>query len=296
MLDLLAVSVVWAFSFGIIKHELPNLAPAAVGVVRLVLAAAVLLPAWRPRALPRTGALWLVAVGALQFGVMYVLYLRAFAYLQAYEIALATILTPVYVVLLDSAIDNRFRPRHVLAAVMAVLGAGVLVWRRASSEGDAIMVGFLLMQLSNLCFAAGQVAYRRTRPGLPPGMTDAAVFAWLYLGGIAVTAAVSSFGTDWGGFHPTDRQMLWLLVLGTVASGLGFYGWNLGATRVNAGTLAVFNNAKVPLGVAASLLCFGEKANLTRLGLSFALLGAAVWVAGRERPVPPDPAPADQPA
>ena len=286
MLYLLAVSIVWAFSFGIIKHQLSGLDPAAMGAVRLLLAAAVLLPVWRPRALPRAQALWLAAVGAIQFGVMYVLYLRAFTHLQAYEVALAAILTPVYVVLLDAGIDNHFRPRQAVAAALAVLGAGLLVWQRASSGGSEVMTGFLLMQLSNLCFAAGQVAYRRTRPGLPEGTTDAAVFFWLYAGAVVVAAAVAAFTADWSAFRPTGLQIGWLFFLGVIASGFGFFGWNLGATRVNAGTLAVFNNAKVPLGVTCALLFFGEKADLLRLGLSFALLSAAVWVAGREQPEP----------
>jgi drug/metabolite transporter (DMT)-like permease len=64
-----------------------------------------------------------------------------------------------------------------------------------------------------------------------------------------------------------------------IASGLGFFLWNLGATRVSAGTLAVMNNAKIPLAVACSLLFFGESASLPRLLLSLALLATAVWLA-----------------
>jgi hypothetical protein len=39
------------------------------------------------------------------------------------------------------------------------------------------------------------------------------------------------------------------------------------------------NNAKVPLAIACSLLLFGESADLPRLLLSLAFLGAAVWLA-----------------
>jgi hypothetical protein len=37
----------------------------------------------------------------------------------------------------------------------------------------------------------------------------------------------------------------------------------------------------VPLGVACSLLFFGESTDLARLTASLALLGAAVWLAER---------------
>jgi drug/metabolite transporter (DMT)-like permease len=77
----------------------------------------------------------------------------------------------------------------------------------------------------------------------------------------------------------------WILVyLGIVASGVGFFLWNLGATRVSAGTLAVMNNAKIPLAVACSLLFFGESADLPRLLLGGGLMAVAVVLAERRGP------------
>ncbi|MFM7261548.1 MAG: hypothetical protein ACKO3W_13190, partial [bacterium] len=48
----------------------------------------------------------------------------------------------------------------------------------------------------------------------------------------------------------TTPQWLTLIYLGVGASGVGFFLWNVGATKVAPATLAVMNNAKVPLGVA----------------------------------------------
>ena len=45
-----------------------------------------------------------------------------------------------------------------------------------------------------------------------------------------------------------------VLYLGLVPSGLAFNLWNLGATRVRAGILAVMNNLKIPLAVGVALL------------------------------------------
>ena len=50
--------------------------------------------------------------------------------------------------------------------------------------------------------------------------------------------------------------------------------------RVNAGALAAFNNAKIPLGIACSLLFFGETANVARLVLGGAVMALGVWAAG----------------
>lgn len=278
MVLLLLVSLVWAFSFGLIKDRLAGLDPVAVSVVRLGLAMLVFLPVFRPRRLRAGAAARYAAIGAVQFGLMYVFYLRSFQYLQAYEVALFTIFTPFYVALLDGALDRRFVPRHSLAAALAVLGAAVIVWRRDVAAGA--LAGFLFVQASNLCFAAGQVAYRRVRR-TEPAASDTALFAWLYLGSVLTCGVLSLVTTDWSGFAPSAAQWVTLAYLGIIASGLAFFGWNLGALRVNAGTLAVFNNLKIPLAVAVSLLVFGESAHLGRLAISLALMGAAVWIAER---------------
>jgi drug/metabolite transporter (DMT)-like permease len=277
MLSLVFVSLLWAFSFGLIKGRLAGLDPVAVSVLRLAIAAVVFLPFLKPRALPRRDVVALLFIGAIQFGVMYVLYTIAYGYLKAHEVALATILTPIYVALLDAAVENRTRPRHMIAAIMAVVGAGVLIWQNRTS--DTILTGFIIVQGANLCFAAGQVAYKRLRPLMPKGTNDARIFFWPCLGAVAAALTVSIFYTQWSEVHPSSDQWGVLLYLGAVASGLGFFLWNYGATRVNTGTLAVFNNAKVPLGVACSLLFFHESGDPVRLSLSLALLIIAVLIA-----------------
>jgi drug/metabolite transporter (DMT)-like permease len=278
MLPLLFVSLLWAFSFGLIKGRLAGLDPVAISVLRLAFAALVFLPFLRPRMLPRRDVITLAVIGAIQFGVMYMLYTAAFIHLKAHEVALATILTPVYVALLDAAVENRTRWLHMIAALLAVIGAGVLIWQRRTS--DTIITGFLVVQAANLCFAAGQVAYKHVRPTLPKGVTDAGIFFWPCIGALAITLLSSVFFTEWSTFRPSGSQWGVLAYLGVLASGLGFFLWNYGATRVNAGTLAVFNNAKVPLGVVCSVIIFGEAPeSVSRLAISLALLVIAVVIA-----------------
>lgn len=278
MLPLLFVSFLWAFSFGLIKGRLAGLDPVAVSVLRLALAALVFLPFLRPRALPRRDVITLAVIGAIQFGLMYMLYTAAYAHLKAHEVALATILTPIYVAIIDAAVENRTRWQHVVAASLAVVGAGVLIWENRAS--DTIVTGFLIVQAANLCFAAGQVGYKRIRPTLPKGVTDAGIFFWPCAGAVIATALTSLVLTDWTVFRPTASQWAVLAYLGILASGLGFFLWNYGATKVNTGTLAAFNNAKVPLGVLCSLVFFGETPDsLARLAASMVILIIAVLVA-----------------
>jgi drug/metabolite transporter (DMT)-like permease len=283
MILLLVVSVVWAFSFGLVKR-LAGLDPTAVAALRLVIALAVFIPFFRPRGLSGGQMLRLALVGALQFGIMYILYLRSYAHLHAYEVALFTITTPLFVALIDAALEMRWRTRYAVAAVLSVAGAAVVEWR---SIGDAgILGGFLLVQLSNLCFAGGQVAWRRERRCLPGTAADASVFALPFAGALVLTLAVSLGTTNWGAFAPSPGQWATLAYLGAIASGVCFFLWNKGATRVNAGTLAAFNNAKIPLGIAASILVFGETASIGRLVAGGALMAAGVWAAGTRREGP----------
>lgn len=293
---LLLISLLWAFSPGLIQHFLAGLPSPAIATVRLGLTFLVFAPFLRPGLVARGTALWLSGIGAIQFGLMYLLYIQAFNHLESHEVYLFTILTPLYVVLLDAALVNKLRPRHAAAALVAVLGTAIILQRRVGTPD--VMIGFMLVQGANLCFAAGQIAYKRTRPALTK-CTDAQLFAWLGLGGFVATALVAAPALDFSlsGFAPSGVQWLVLVFLGVVASGGGFFLWNLGLARVNAGTLAVLNNAKIPLGVLVSLLAFGESAPLPRLLASLALLGLAVWIAeSGPKDDPDDGAPAPSPA
>lgn len=277
---LLLVSFIWAFSYGLIKNRLAGVDSTAVATLRLALALAVFLPFFRPRLLARRLALQLAALGAVQFGAMYLLYQRAFVYLPSYAVVLFTLTMPLYITLADALVERRLRPRYALAALLALLGAGVVVFNGALH--GSLLTGFALMQVSNVCFAAGQIAWRRLRPKFPAGATDASLFAVPYAGALAACLLASLVATDWPAVHLTTPQISALLYLGAISSGVCFFWWNLGAARVNAGTLAVFNNAKVPLGVACSLVFFGESADLPRLLASGALMALGVWVAEKK--------------
>jgi len=267
------VSLIWAFSFGIIKNQLAGLDASVIAAARLLAAALVLLPFLRLRGVPRRLRAQLALTGAVQFGLMYITYNLAFGYLQAYEVALFTIFTPLYVTLIHDALRRRLNLVSLAAALLAVAGTALV--KGGVHMSAEILLGFGLVQLSNLCFACGQVWYREVMRGQNQ-VSDLQVFA-LLMGGGALTAlvAVMLFRPA----HPlafTLQQALALLYLGGVASGLGFWLWNAGARRVSAGTLAVFNDLKIPLAVAVSLLVFGEQTDLPRLLMGGTLVLAAL--------------------
>lgn len=281
MLYLLTVSIIWAFSFGLIKHclvgGLSGLDPSFVAWSRMAIALPVFLPFLSCRRLSRGLSVRLIVIGAVQYGLMYATYLQAFRFLDAYQVALFTIFTPLYVTLINDIRTGRFHPAYLAAAALAVLGAAVILIREKSLQG--VLEGFLFMQASNVCFAFGQIEYRRLRPRFAH-LRDREVYGLLYLGAVAVTALVTTLSGGWDGFRilSVDRILI-LLYLGVLASGLCFFWWNKGAVMTNAGTLAVFNNMKIPLAVAASLLVFGEKTDMVTLILGGFLMFIAVRLA-----------------
>lgn len=277
---LILVSIVWALSFGLIGSRLVGLDAYFVATVRLGLALLVLLPFFRWTHLRGADALRLFGCGAIQFGLMYLCYMQAFAYLPSHVVALFSVTTPLYVVLIHDIRQRRWTPIYFAAAALSVAGAAVIKATGFTPEG--VWIGFGWMQGAGLAFAFGQVYYRdwkRARPDI----SDSKVFSLLYAGGFFLALAASISQVDWAALTVTPTQWTVLIYLGLVASGGGFFLWNKGASQTNPGTLAAFNNAVVPLAMMASLFVFGEitratPGDLLRLAAGAACIaGACHW-------------------
>ncbi len=273
MVYLLVVSIIWAFSFGLIKNQLAGLDANFIAAARLLISLLVFLPFLRVKGLTKRQMGALLLVGAVEYGIMYIAYNYAFLYLQAYEVALFTIFTPIYVTLINDAMRRRMHWVSLLATVATVVGTAIV--RRGGVIQSEILTGFLIVQISNLGFAFGQVYYREVMKNVPVGKRDnLKVFGLLYLGGFLTAGVSAAVFTPWQAFSINSEQIVVLLYLGAIASGLSFFLWNVGARKVNAGSLAIFNDLKVPLAVIVSIVFFGEQANWLNL-----LVGGGIAVA-----------------
>ena len=276
MAFLLTVSVLWALSFGLVP-QVSGLGAPFVAAVRTVLAALVFLPFLRARGLGARLALALAGVGALQFGLMYFLYLESYRWLHPAEVALFTIFTPLFVTLLNSLLVRRWTWLFLVTAALAVTGTGICLWTSLGRPG--ILAGFLLMQASNACFALGQILYRRLAPRT--GKADHELMGLLYLGAVAVAVAMALPSVNWDKVAAmTTNQAAVLLYLGAIASGVGFFLFNAGARRTDVGTLAIFNNAKIPLAILASALVFHERIDWARLVAGGVVIAGALGLNG----------------
>ena len=262
MIYLLFVSLLWAFSFGLIKGNLTGLDSNFVSFARLFLSLIVFLPLVKFKKVDRKLSWRLILTGMVQYGLMYITYIYSFQYLQAFEVALFTIFTPIYVTLINSFMKRKFNAMFFLTALLAIIGTGIVKYQDLSQSD--MLIGFLIVQVSNISFAFGQVFYKASMKDVPE-LKDQEVFGILYIGGVMITALVSGVFTDFSALQISSNQWITLLYLGIVASGFAFFLWNFGARRVNIGALAIFNNLKVPLAVAVSLLVFGESANIPNL-------------------------------
>ncbi|WP_110674488.1 MULTISPECIES: EamA family transporter [Salinicola] len=276
---LVGVTLLWAFSFSLIGVYLSGQVDSYFAVAtRIVLATLIFLPLLRPRAISPASRLGLMTVGALQLGVMYLFFYHAFLLLSVPEVLLFTIFTPLYITLIDDLLARRFSPRYLLMAALAVAGAAVI---RYDGVNAGYWMGFLVVQGANLCFALGQVGYRHLARGLPAGVAHRHLFGWFYLGALCVALPAFLLLGDGQKLPTSGLQWGVLGWLGIVASGLGYFLWNKGACRVDAGTLAIMNNALIPAGLVVNLVIWNRDADLLRLGAGAAILLATLWLNAR---------------
>jgi len=265
---LIAITILWAFSFSLIGVYLAGQVDAYFSVLtRVALATAVFLPFIRR--VPLIFAAKLMVLGAVQLGCMYVFYYQSFLLLSVPEVLIFTILTPVYVTLIFDLLQGRFSFRYLITALVAVLGAAII---RYSSIGDQVFSGFLVVQGANICFALGQVGYKVLLQREKLDIPQRAIFGYFYLGALIVTIITWFLFGNPAKLPTTSLQWEILLYLGLIASGLGYFFWNKGATKVDAGTLAIMNNALIPAGLIVNLLIWNRDANLVRLSLGGAIL------------------------
>lgn len=277
MFYLIAVTLLWAISFSLIGEYLAGQVDSYFSVLtRILLAGALFLPLLRPRRLPKGIAPGLLTVGALQFGLTYICLYLSFELLTVPEVLLFTIFTPLYVALVDNALRRRFSIGPVVATVIAVLGAGII---RYDGVSEGYVKGFLLLQLANITFALGQVGYAHlVRHFQVDRRQQWHGFGFFFIGALLVALPAWLLLGDHQQLPQTWLHWSVLGWLGLVASGLGFFFWNRGATQVDAGTLGIMNNALIPAGLVVNLLIWNQQADLPRLLLGGAVIGLSLWV------------------
>jgi len=273
------VTILWAFSFSLIGVYLAGQVDNYFAVFsRILLASLVFLPVIRWRRVAAPLAVKLMIIGGIQLGAMYLFLYNSFVFLTVPEVVLFTVFTPVYITLLYDLLKRRFTLWYLLTAALAVMGAGMIRYNPLSQD---FLFGFLLVQGSNICFGLGQVMYKylmeKRKPIDHRNLPEFSFFGFFYLGALIVSLiGLLTFG-DFSKMPTTFGQWGVLLWLGIAASGLGYFLWNKGATKVDPGALAIMNNALVPAGLLVNLVIWNHDVNLLRLALGGGLILLSLW-------------------
>lgn len=275
MIYLIIVSIIWALSFSLIKGSLTSIDPNFVAFFRLLVSMIIFIPFLRLKQIRKNHFFQLFIIGILQYGLMYIAYIYSYQYLKAYEIAILTIFTPIFIVLINDIWVKEFSLFNWLKAILAIIGAGIIVYSENTEFG--FWKGILLVQLSNFLFALGQVYYKKLNEGLTK-INHQSNYSIIFFGAALVTAIFSFFNTDYQSLSITSSQWLILLYLGGVASGLGFFLWNYGVVKVEVSLVAVLNNLKIPLGVIFAIILVNESVNIIQLTIGSALILLALRI------------------
>ncbi|MGK9064621.1 carboxylate/amino acid/amine transporter [Stutzerimonas chloritidismutans] len=273
---LVLVTLLWAYSFNLIGAYLAGQVDSYFAVLtRVLLASAVFLPLTRWRGVAPGFIAGVTLVGALQFGVTYLCLYLSFNVLTVAEVLLFTVLTPLHVTLIDDAINRRFNPWALVAAAVAVLGAAII---RYDGITEDFLGGFLLMQLANFTFAAGQVGYKHLAQRYPSDIPLYRRFGYFFLGALVIVLPAWLLFGNPDKLPSTPAQWGVLIWMGVLATALGQFCWNKGATLVDAGTLAVMNNMAVPVGLILNLVIWGTETNLLLLAIGGVIILASLRI------------------
>ncbi len=270
------VTFIWAFSFSFIGVYLAGKLDSYFAVlVRVALASLIFIPFTNFK-LPGKYKLRIMGIGIVQIGIMYIFFYKSFLFLSVPEVLLFTIFTPLYVTIIYDLLKGRFNPLYIGTAALAVLGAYVI---KQANVNPGFFTGFMMVQGANISFALGQVLYKKLleAPELK-GIKQSSIFGYFHFGALLISIIAFLLFGNMDKITPTPTQWAVLLWLGIVASGLGYFFWNRGATQVDSGILAIMNNAVVPLGLVVNLVIWGKNIDYTHLLIGGGLILLALYL------------------
>ena len=259
MLYLTIVSILWSFSFGIIKFGLTGVDSIFISFFRSLIAFIFFSSLTLYNIKKFSFDTKLIIIGAIQFGLMYVFYIQSYQYLPAYLIATFTITTPIFVGLFSQALmKESFSKNGILSVILVLIGS--LMMRFNLANPLDYWFGFILIQCANMFFASGQIMFKKWHTE----NSDKDIvhnFSQMFFGATIVTSLFYFQTMDVKNILSTTN-LLSLIFLGICSTGIGFLLWNIGATKVSNTRLAIMNNVVIPLAVLNSFFIFGEDINI----------------------------------
>tara|TARA_B100001113_G_scaffold249516_1_gene205551 strand:- start:532 stop:1365 length:834 start_codon:yes stop_codon:yes gene_type:complete len=255
---LILVSILWSFSFGIIKYGLSGIDSSFISLMRNLIAFLFFASLSLYNFKKFIFDIKLILIGAIQFGLMYVLYIQSYQYLPAYLIATFTITTPIFIGIFSQLLQNKsFSLSGIFSILLVVLGS--LMMRFNIVNPLDYWLGFFLIQCANICFAIGQIMFKKWY-SKNTSVDIIYNFSQMFFGAVLITSMFFIINSTNIGMLNT-YNLFALLFLGLFSTGFGFLAWNLGSLQVSNERLAVMNNVVIPIAIFNSFLIFGEAIN-----------------------------------
>lgn len=279
-LVLLGANCVYATSYVATRLVLDDVPPALLALSRLIIGAAVLVPAARRlerlEPAPSGGDGWRIAwMGVLGFAGAFALGHWGIAHSTATNASLLIIVEPIAIMLLGPAVlGERLTGREVLGAALALAGSTLVVVNGIPGVTEAVAPhwrGDLLLVLSGLGYAAYSLLGRAVLLRRPPLDVTARSIVW----GAAAMLPLALL--EWaGGARPvlTVTGVAGLLYLGLVITALGYLLWNWALARADASRVAVFVTVQPIIGALLGVVFLHEPLTV------FTAAGGGLIVAG----------------
>lgn len=272
---LVYTTLIWAFSFSFIGEFLSGKVDSYFAIlIRVLCASIVFIPFTKFKQVPNILRLKISGLGAIQIGLMYIFYYNSFLFLSVPEVVLFTIFTPFFVTLIYDLFKKRFRSLYLLSVGVAILGAFVINFTNVNTN---FIIGFLMVQGANLCFAIGQCGYKKVLEQYP-NIKQQEIFGYFHFGSLAVGLVAFFIFANFNKISPDLTQWSILIWLGVVASGLGYFMWNKGATMVDSGVLAIMNNALIPVALVVNLAIWHKPIHFTSFIIGSILIFGSLYL------------------
>ena len=263
MFYLVLATICFSLSFGLTKTYLSTIPSEQVVFLRLFIACLIFLPFIKLEDKKNIKAF---LIGIIQFGIMYLCFIKAFKYLQGNEVALLTTTTPIFVALWSIIFKEKFRLVYIFSIILSIIGAIIVI--KDNITFDFILKGIILMETCNCSFALGQVLWKKYIDSNETKYMSIAYFG-AFVFSIPFLLKINT------AINLSFEQILSILYLGIIPTGIGFWLWNKGTLKVPYSILAIANNLKIPFGILFSIVIFQEKINITNF-----LLGCLIMTIG----------------
>jgi drug/metabolite transporter (DMT)-like permease len=269
--------VIWGVNFAVIKAALEVLTPLAFNALRFPLAAGFLVALMLPRGLglvPERADRGRIGLLGLLGNVVYqLLFILGVAHTSAGNASLLLATTPVWTVLLSTALGHERPPLPVWIGVGATLaGMGLVVAGSGGAGfGTTTFLGDLLTIGAAMVWAVYTVGSRPLvqRYGAMP------VTAWMLWVGTPVLVLLGVPGI--AGLPPGTLTLpVWAAIAyaGVLSISVAYLLWNRGIRRLGNARAAVYSNLVPVVALAAAWVALGERPTALQAG------GAAVILAG----------------